>query len=118
MYFLYNLLQKDSDAGKLTYISTAKVIKSERLKLYLDINVARELIMYLNFLWTRPVQPVVAGDMLLVKHSYVACGDICNGKMTFNPFPDKVDTACRSNFKTCELFIHGDIYYVTNFTFM
>jgi len=64
MYFLYNLLQKDSGARKLTYISTAKVINSERLKLYLDIKVARELIMYLNFLWTRPAQPVVAGDML------------------------------------------------------
>jgi len=93
MYFLYNLLQKDSDARKLTYISTTKVIKCERLKLYLDINVARELIMYLNFLWTRPAQPLVACDMLLATHSYVARGDICNEKMPFNPFLDKVDLA-------------------------
>jgi hypothetical protein len=91
MYFLYNLLQKDSDARKLTYTSTAKVIKSERLKLYLDINVATELIMYLKFLWTGLAQPVIAGDMLLATHSFVARGDICNGKMSFNPFPDKVE---------------------------
>jgi hypothetical protein len=56
MYFLYNLLQKDSDARKLTYMSTAKVIKSERLKLYFYINIAHELIIYLNFLWNRPTE--------------------------------------------------------------
>jgi len=99
MYFLYNLLQKDSDARKLTYISTAKVIKSERLKLYLDINVGRELIMYLKFLWTRPAEPVVAGDMLPATHNYVAHGDVCSGKMSFNPFPDKVEIAHRRNFE-------------------
>jgi len=99
MYFLYDLLQKDSDSRKLTCISTAKVINSERLKLYLDINVAKELIMYLNLLWTRPAQPVFAGDMLLATYNYVARGDICNGKMSFNPFPDKVEIACRSNFE-------------------
>ena len=93
MYFLYNLLQKDSDARKLTYISTAKVIKSQLLKMYLDINVARELIMYLNFLWTRPAQPVVAGDMLLATHSYVVRGDLFNGKMSFNAFPNEVEIA-------------------------
>ena len=100
MYFLYDLLQKDSDARKLTYISIAKVNKSERLKLYLDISAARELIMYLNFLWTRPAQPTVAGrHVARDTHSHVARGDICIEKMSFNPFPDKVEIACRSNFE-------------------
>ena len=80
MYFLYNLLQKDSDARKLTYISTAKVIKSERLKLYFYINIAHELIIYLNFLWNRPTEPISEGDKLLATHCYVARGDICNKK--------------------------------------
>ena len=44
----------------------------------------------------------------------VARGDIRSEKKGANPLPDKGDVEHRSSLETFELFIDGDIYYVTN----
>jgi len=46
-----------------------------------------------------PLNPYLTGNILRVTQLYVACEDICNEKMSFNPFPGKAEIECASSFE-------------------
>jgi hypothetical protein len=58
-----------------------------------------------------PLNPSVAGNMLPVTQCCVGYGDISNEKAS--NLPDQAERKLGSNFESLQLFIYGDIHYVT-----